>query len=74
MEKDPNGGGTHMDGSLSTDYCSFCFVDGAFTGQDCTAQEMQMLCIQKLQEQGASKPLAWLLTRGIPNLKRWKPA
>jgi len=70
--KDPHGGGTNADGTQSQDYCSYCFVNGIFTGPDFTAQEMQKFCVQKLQEQGVIKPLAWLLTRNIPSLKRWK--
>ncbi len=37
-----------------------------------TAKEMQEFCIEKMKEQGMSRFTAWLFTRGIPKLKRWK--
>ncbi len=72
MHKDPKNGGSNADGSTNAEYCSYCYANGVFTSPDCTAQQMQAFCVEKMQEQGAIKPLAWLLTRGIPRLKRWK--
>lgn len=71
LSKDPKNGGTHSDGSKSTEYCSYCYQSGAFLSPDFTAQQMQSFCMEKLQEQGTWKPLAWLLTRHIPRLRRW---
>jgi hypothetical protein len=59
---------------MSADYCSYCYVNGAFITPDLTSKQMQDLCIQKLREKGVLKPLAWLLTRNIPRLKRWNSA
>jgi hypothetical protein len=33
---------------------------------------MQDFCVQKMNEDGMPKFVAWLFTRGIPKLKRWK--
>ena len=74
LREDPNGGGTEADGTRSTLYCSYCYVNGAFTAPDFTARQMQDFCVRKLQERGVWRPFAWLLTRNIPRLKRWKPA
>ena len=42
MKKDPEGGGTNADGDKSQDYCSYCFVNGAFTSPEIkTAADMQ---------------------------------
>jgi len=71
MKKDPQGGGSNLDGSKSTEYCSFCFQNGAFTQPDFTAEDMQKFCTEKIAECGAPKFIAWLFTRGIPKLKRW---
>lgn len=71
LSKDPKHGGTHSDGSRSTEYCSYCYEDGAFTGPEFTARQMQTFCFEKMQQQGVMKPLAWLLTRHIPKLRRW---
>lgn len=72
LSQDPDGGGTNADGTRSDQYCSYCFVDGQFMQPDMTAQEMQAFCVEKMREQGMWKPLAWLMTRGIPKLDRWK--
>lgn len=71
MKHDPTGGGLEADGSKSTMYCSYCYADGKFT-MDCTAGEMQTFCKQQMRKMGFPRPLAWLFTRGIPKLERWK--
>ena len=73
MNKDPQQGGTNTDGSKSTEYCSYCFQNGEFVSPEITtAQEMQKFCIEKMREMGTPKIIAWLFTRSIPKLKRWK--
>ena len=72
LSKDPKHGGSNADGSTNPEYCSYCYANGVFMNPDFTAQQMQAFCVEKMQEQGVIKPLAWLLTRGIPRLKRWK--
>lgn len=70
--KDPGNGGTEADGSKNTMYCSYCYRDGEFLSKDITtAKEMQAFCMEKMQEQGMSKIVAWLFTRMIPKLDRW---
>jgi hypothetical protein len=73
MKKDPRNGGTNADGSKSSDYCSYCYVDGTFSSPEInTPQKMQEFCIGKMKEMGMSGFVAWIFTRGIPKLKRWK--
>lgn len=73
MKKDPNNGGTNADGSKNLDYCSYCYVNGLFTSPEIdTPQKMQEFCINKMKEMGMPGILAWMLTRGIPRLSRWK--
>ena len=72
LSKDPQLGGTNSDGSKSADYCSFCYVQGAFTDSGFTVKQMQDFCVDKMREKGIPKLIAWLLTRNIPKLKRWK--
>ena len=71
LKKDSKGGGTNSDGTTSSEYCSFCYINGSFTQPDFSAKDMQDFCIVKLKEFGVPKPLGWLLTRGIPKLNRW---
>lgn len=73
MKKDPQGGGTNADGVRNSDYCSYCFRNGEFTSPEIrTATEMQTFCIGKLKEKGIPGVMAWVLTRRIPRLKRWR--
>lgn len=73
MKKDPAGGGTNADGTKSAMYCSFCYQNGQFTSPEIdTPEKMQVFCISKLKEMKLPGFVAWLLTRGIPRLERWK--
>lgn len=70
LSKDPEKGGSNLDGGKNNMYCSYCFVKGEFTFNG-TAKEMQTFCKEKMMEMGSSRLLAWLFTRSIPKLKRW---
>ncbi len=73
LSKDPGNGGTEADGTTTTEYCSYCYQGGAFTSPEITtAKEMQVFCQQQMRQQGMSKFTAWLFTRSIPRLRRWK--
>ena len=74
MNKDKNGGGTEEDGSISQKYCSMCYKDGKFlTPQEVdSAAKMQKFCIKEMKKSGMNGAMAWLLTRGIPRLERWR--
>ena len=71
IKKDPQRGGTNPDGTKSADYCSYCYVDGKFIFNG-SVKEMQAFCKEKMIEQGSSKFMAWLFTRNIPRLTRWR--
>jgi len=72
LSKDPQGGGTNGDGSKSPLYCSLCYQDGQFRQPDFTARQMQDFCVEALRTKGMPRVMAWLLTRGIPKLGRWR--
>jgi hypothetical protein len=71
MKKDPQHGGTNQDGSRNLKYCSYCYQDGAFTFNG-TVDEMQEFCKKKMIEHGSPKFIAWLFTRNMKRLERWK--
>lgn len=71
LTRDPEGGGSHADGSKSSKYCSLCYQDGAFTQTDFNAADMQKFCIEKMVECKVPRFIAWLFTRRIPKLQRW---
>ena len=70
--RDPQKGGTESDGTKSTMYCSYCYMDGKFVNPDMTADEMQVFVKGKLKEMGYPGFIARFFTRGIPKLERWK--
>ena len=73
MSKDPQKGGTEKDGSKNLKYCSYCYQDGNYTSPEIdTPKKMQAFCIEKMKEQGMPRFIAWIFTRGIPKLERWK--
>jgi hypothetical protein len=71
MKKDPQNGGTNTDGTRNEMYCSYCYQNGAYTFTG-SMEEMQVFCIGKMKEQGMPKWLAWVFTRGMCKLERWK--
>lgn len=64
----------NADGSRNTDYCCYCYENGAFK-QDCTMEEMVDFCVKigvdmgmyPDPEQARGQMLAW-----FPTLKRWE--
>ncbi len=70
--------GTNADGSLSDEYCKYCYQSGTFT-RDCTMEEMIGFCADFVGEYNrhAEKPLTrdeyrQMLQGFFPMLKRWK--
>ena len=69
--------GTNADGSLSADYCTYCYQQGKFA-QDCTMDEMIEHCAQfveefnKDSEQKVTKEEAIaMMKQEFPKLKRY---
>ena len=74
LDKDPGQGGTEKDGSKSTTYCSYCYVDGAFKDNFTDSKQMVAFVKEKLKEQGIGPLKRWFYTSHIPQLGRWKNA
>lgn len=74
MIMSPNEHGTNSDGSISEDYCKFCFIDGRF-GKDETMEEMIESCVpfrineaEGIDAETARKEMYDI----FPKLKRWR--
>ena len=76
LKKDKKGGGSEKDGSISKMYCPMCYETGKFLTppEIDTAKKMQAFCIQEMKKDGMNALFAWLATRTIPKLERWKQA
>ena len=66
--------GTEGDGSKNSEYCVFCFKEGAFTNPDQTLQEMIQSSIENMtSDLGMPEDKAAELANSvIPNLGRWR--
>ena len=69
--------GTEKDGSLSNDYCVYCYADGKFT-RDMTMEEMIQMNIKFLDQwiegtgvQMTEEEAIAELRKYLPTLKRW---
>jgi hypothetical protein len=74
LDKDPNKGGTNLDGSKSDKYCSFCFQNGKFTDEGITLKEKVekniQIAVSRLNiPESKAREMAESL---LPNLERWK--
>lgn len=66
---------TNKDGSLTQDYCIYCYKDGNFTEPDITMQEMADVCVHYMtnDEHGFDEKTARkIMTELLPKLNRWK--
>ncbi len=74
ITKDPQNGGTNLDGTKNLMYCSYCFEGGNFTQPDFTVNEMKTFVKGQMKEMGFPGLLAGFFTMSIPRLERWKNA
>ena len=72
LSRDPRGGGTNADGSISSEYCSHCYQKGAFTQPNVTAAEMTTLVEGKLRSMHFPGFLARRFAKDVPTLRRWR--
>ena len=72
LKKDPKKGGTNADGYISEEYCSYCYENGEFINPCDSVEVFQEYCRQMMIKGGHSRITAWLFSRGIKRLKRWK--
>lgn len=73
LKQDKNGGGSEKNGTINKEYCSMCYQDGEFLNPEInTAKKMQDFCVIEMKKSGMNGLLAYILTRQIPKLRRWK--
>lgn len=63
--------GREVDGSLSEDYCKYCYDKGTFVGND-TMEEMIEICVPLMVAEGMKEDeVRACLSSVLPTLKRW---
>ena len=72
FSRDENGGGTESDGTRSSTFCSHCYRNGKFTLPDINVEQMKARVREKIMEKKFPGFIAWLFTRNIHKLERWR--
>ena len=64
--------GTEKDGSKSSEYCKYCYQNGAFINPNMSFDEMKSLVITQLKKMNLTPDIIQNSVRSLPNLKRWR--
>jgi hypothetical protein len=72
LSKDEKGGGTTMDGTTSTEYCSRCYQNGAFVEPTITLEQMRTKVKDKMKAMRIPSFLTYWFTKDMDQLKRWR--
>lgn len=72
LKKDPQGGGTESNGTISATYCAYCYEFGEFKQPGWTVEQMRIFGISKLKEMKFPGFLARFFTRNLHKLERWQ--
>jgi len=66
--------GTESNGTLSTDYCKYCYMNGAFVDTGITMEEMAEFCAKKMDEMKVTSyaQAKEMMDQMLPSLKRWR--
>ena len=73
MPMDDNHHGTNEDGSKSEEYCSYCYMNGAFTDEGISLEEKIQKNVELSLQMGATEEEARKQAMEIvPKLKRWR--
>jgi len=63
--------GHESDGTLSKDYCKYCYDKGQFLA-DCTMTEMIDFCAPLMKETMSETEAKEMMRQWFPTLKRWR--
>jgi hypothetical protein len=64
--------GTEKDGSKSSEYCIYCYKDGAFTNPDMTMGQMETMVKMQMEKRNIPANITTMAVNSLPGLKRWK--
>lgn len=64
--------GTLANGTTTSEYCNYCYQNGAFLGPTDTVEDMIEVCVPFMIKEGMQEAQARkLLSEQLPQLKRW---
>lgn len=64
--------GTEKDGSKSSEYCKYCYQNGAIVNPNMTFEEMKSLVITQMQKMNLPADIIQKSVKSLPYLKRWR--
>lgn len=65
--------GTHLDGTINTEFCRFCFQNGLFLEHGITLEQKTEKNIRMAEKTGIPREVCTILPHStLPTLKRWK--
>jgi len=64
--------GTEKDGSLSSEYCKYCYQHGELINPEMTLDEMKTLIITQMKKMHLPESIIQNSVDALPNLKRWR--
>jgi hypothetical protein len=67
-----NDRGTEKDGSKSSEYCKYCYQQGAFINSDMTMEQMRSFLATQMQKMNIQTDIIQKSLDILPYLKRWQ--
>ncbi len=64
--------GTEKDGSKSSEYCKYCYQNGALINPNMTFEEIKALVITQMKKMNLSPGIVEKSVKSLPYLKRWR--
>jgi len=64
--------GTEKDGSKNSEYCKYCYQDGALINPNMTLKEMKSIVITQMQKMNLPPDIIQKSVTSLPYLKRWR--
>lgn len=64
--------GTEKDGSKSSEYCIYCYENGAFKNPEMTLDQMKDVVKTQMEKMNLPENLVIMSLNILPSLKRWK--
>jgi hypothetical protein len=64
--------GTEKDGKKSSEYCTYCYANGAFINPHITLGDMKVHVQSEMAKRNVQQSVIDLALNSLPHLKRWK--
>ena len=64
--------GTEKDGSKSSEYCMYCYENGALKNPEMTLDQMEDIVKTQMQKMNLPENVVNMSLKMLPTLKRWR--